>query len=118
MEIKIKKYESIYIVNVIGDMDLYTSFKLKNVIDKMFQKKIKNYIINFEKVDYIDSRGIGILIHIYSTIKKANLLLRITNIHGSVKKVIELTKLTQYFPIVDTVEEAIKEIKVQLEKDE
>lgn len=31
----------------------------------------------------------------------------ITNIHGSVKKVIELTKLMGYFPITQTIEEAL-----------
>ena len=66
-----------------------------------------NFIINLEQVDYIDSSGIGALIYICSTIKKMNLKLSITNIHGSVKKVIELTKLMGYFPIANTVEEAI-----------
>lgn len=36
-----------------------------------------------------------------------NLTLSITNVHGSVKKVIELTKLMGYFPIASTVEEAL-----------
>ena len=36
-----------------------------------------------------------------------NLKLYISNIHGSVKKVIELTKLMGYFPIANSVEEAL-----------
>jgi anti-sigma B factor antagonist len=36
-----------------------------------------------------------------------NLKLAISNVHGSVKKVIELTKLTGYFPIANSVEEAL-----------
>jgi anti-sigma B factor antagonist len=64
-----------------------------------------------EDVEYIDSSGIGALIYISSTLKKMNLKLAITNIHGSVKKVIELTKLMSYFPIVATLDEAIKKIE-------
>jgi len=37
--------------------------------------------------------------------------LQITNIHGSVKKVIELTKLMGYFPISNTIELAISKIE-------
>ena len=74
---------------------------------KMLEKNVKNFIINLEQVDYIDSSGIGALIFICSTIKKMNLKLSISNIHGSVKKVIELTKLMGYFPISNSVEEAI-----------
>ena len=43
-------------------------------------------------------------------IKKLNLKLSIANIHGSVKKVIELTKLMGYFPIANSVEEALLKI--------
>jgi anti-sigma B factor antagonist len=41
------------------------------------------------------------------------LKLAITNIHGSVQKVMELTKLTDYFPITATLDEAIKQVGVQ-----
>lgn len=107
MELKIRKSGEIYIIDVNGEMDLYNSYKLKELVMKMLEKKVQNFIINLEHVDYIDSSGIGALIYICSTIKKMNLKLSITNIHGSVKKVIELTKLMGYFPIASTVEEAI-----------
>ncbi|MGP1600753.1 anti-sigma factor antagonist [Treponema sp.] len=107
MELKIRKSNEIYIIDVNGEMDLYNSYKLKELVMKMLEKKVVNFIINLEQVDYIDSSGIGVLIYICSTIKKMNLKLSITNIHGSVKKVIELTKLMGYFPIANTVEEAI-----------
>ncbi|WP_428768576.1 anti-sigma factor antagonist [Treponema sp. HNW] len=107
MELKIRKSGEIYIIDVNGEMDLYNSYKLKELVMKMLEKKVQNFIINLEHVDYIDSSGIGALIYICSTIKKMNLKLSITNIHGSVKKVIELTKLMGYFPIANTVEEAI-----------
>ena len=43
--------------------------------------------------------------------KKMNLKFAISNVHGSVKKVIELTKLMGYFPIANSVEEALLMIK-------
>jgi anti-sigma B factor antagonist len=111
MEIKLKKYSTTYIIEVIGDMDLYSSFELKNIVTKMLAKDIKNYVVDMAKVDYIDSSGIGVLIHIYSNIKKLNRILKISNIHGSVEKVIKLTKLSQYFPIVGSVKEALLQIE-------
>lgn len=74
---------------------------------KMIEKNIKTIVINLEGVDYIDSSGIGALIYISSTVKKKALKLALSNVHGSVKKVIELTKLTGYFPIANSVEEAL-----------
>ena len=107
MELKIRKNGEVYIIDVNGEMDLYNSYKLKELVMKMLEKNVHSFIINLEQVDYIDSSGIGALIYISSTIKKMNLKLAITNIHGSVKKVIELTKLMGYFPITNSIEEAL-----------
>ncbi len=107
MELKIRKSGETYIIDVNGEMDLYNSYKLKELVTRMLEKKVGRFIINLENVDYIDSSGIGALIYICSTIKKMNLKLIITNIHGSVKKVIELTKLMGYFPITQTIEDAL-----------
>ncbi len=111
MELKIRKNGETYIIDVDGEMDLYNSYKLKELVMKMIEKNVRSFIINLEKVDYIDSSGIGALIYICSTIKKMNLRLSISNVHGSVKKVIELTKLMGYFPIANSVEEALMKIQ-------
>ena len=107
MELKIRKNGNVYIIDVNGEMDLYNSYKLKELVMKMLEKNVKKFIINLDQVDYIDSSGIGALIYICSTIKKMNLKMAMTNIHGSVKKVIELTKLMGYFPVANSLEEAI-----------
>ena len=111
MELKMRKNKEVYIVDVSGEMDLYNSYKLKELIAKMLERQIKCIVLNLEEVEYIDSSGIGALIYICSTLKKNNLKLYITNIHGSVKKVIELTKLTGYFPIANSIEEALQMVK-------
>ncbi|MBO4438829.1 MAG: anti-sigma factor antagonist [Spirochaetaceae bacterium] len=110
MELKIRKNGEVYIIDVNGEMDLYNSYKLKELVMKMLEKNVQFFIINLEQVDYIDSSGIGALIYICSTVKKMNLKLSIANIHGSVKKVIELTKLMGYFPIANSVEEALLQV--------
>jgi len=108
VELKIRKSSNIYIIDIQGEMDLYNSYKLKDLVMKMLEKKVTKFVINLDKVEYIDSSGIGALIFICSTIKKMNLELLITNVQGSVKKVIELTKLMGYFPMAATVNDAIK----------
>ena len=111
MELKIRKNGEVYIIDVNGEMDLYNSYKLKELVMKMLEKSVKFFVINLEQVDYIDSSGIGALIYICSTVKKMNLKLAIASVHGSVKKVIELTKLTGYFPMANSVEEALLMVK-------
>ena len=110
MEIKLRRYNSVYILDVVGDMDLYNAHELKNLVNRLIDKGVALFVVNMEKVDYIDSSGVGALIHIYTTIKNKELHLRIANVHGSVEKVIRLTKLLEYFPIVENVKAAIREL--------
>ncbi|MDR2245773.1 MAG: STAS domain-containing protein [Treponema sp.] len=112
MELRIRKNQEVYIIDIQGELDLYNSYKLKELLMKMLEKKIERFVINLDEVEYIDSSGIGALIYISSTLKKLNHKLAITNIHGSVKKVIELTKLMSFFPITETLDEAIKKVGV------
>jgi anti-sigma B factor antagonist len=110
MEIKIRNFNSIYIVDITGEIDLYNYSKLKETVILMKSKGIKNYILNFENVTYIDSSGIGTLIFIHTTLKEAKCNLCISNIHGPVKRVIELTKLVGFLPIAETIQDSIKKI--------
>jgi len=108
MELKVRKAGEVYIIDVEGEMDLYNAYKLKELSISLLEKNISRFIINLQDVEYMDSSGIGALIFICSTMKKQNLKLALTNIHGSVKKVIELTKLTSYFPISATMDDALR----------
>ena len=55
MELKIRKNGEVYIIDVNGEMDLYNSYKLKELVLKMLEKNVKSFIINLEQVDYITS---------------------------------------------------------------
>ncbi|MBQ9239205.1 MAG: STAS domain-containing protein [Treponema sp.] len=108
MELKIRKNGETYIIDVSGELDLYNSYKLKELVTGMIEKNVHTFIINLEQVDYIDSSGVGALIYVYSTAKKLNIRMTLVHIHGSVQKVIEMSKLTAYFPpIAPSVEDAL-----------
>jgi len=110
MEIKLRRSGTIYVLDVSGEMDLYNAFKLKEIITMMVSRRIREYIINLENVQYMDSSGIGALLFVHAELKKRGMLLRIANVKGTVKKVIDLTKLTGYLPISGGVQDAIVDI--------
>jgi anti-sigma B factor antagonist len=110
MDIKLRRYNTIYIIDISGDMDLYNAHRLKDVVAKLIVKGVSELVINLEKVDYLDSSGVGALIHVFTQVKQRELQMRITHVHGSVEKVIRLTKLMDYFPIVDSVKDALYEL--------
>lgn len=109
MELKLRNMSGVTVIEIEGEIDLFHAGKLKKLVTTLFEKNVNRVIINMQKITYVDSSGIGALLHIFSESKKRNLRIFFSNIHGSVKKVIELTKLTGYFPIIDDVEDAVRQ---------
>lgn len=111
MEIKLRRFEETYIVDVFGDMDMYNASGVKDIFNKMVEKQIGRIVINLEHVEYIDSSGVGVLISIYASVRQKNILFYLSNVHGTVNKVLTLTKLDGFFPSAQSVDEAVMKIK-------
>lgn len=116
MEIKLRRANTTYVIDITGEMDLYNAFKLKDIVTVMIGKQIREFVINLENVEYIDSSGIGALLTVHSEVKKRGMVLRFANVKGSVKRVIELTKLFGYLPICADVNEAVAQIRATGQK--
>ncbi len=108
MDIEIREIEKATVLDINGEIDLYNAPKLKDIINKHIETQKYNIIINLLKVNYIDSSGIGALISSLANLKKCQGSLKIINISQSVRKVFELTKLTSFFELFDTEDDAIK----------
>ena len=110
MDLKIQKHDLCNIISLIGDMDLSSTFKLKDTVRSFIDEDVKNVIIDFKNLSYIDSSGIGALLRINSQFSIPGKSLWFINITGQVLEIIKLAKLHEYFPIT-TFNEAIENIK-------
>ncbi|HPB83760.1 MAG TPA: STAS domain-containing protein [Spirochaetota bacterium] len=107
MDINKRAKDDIVLLDITGEIDLYNAPEIKDIINKLIEEQKYNVIINLEKVSYIDSSGIGALISSLSNLKKYQGGLKIINVYASVRKVFELTKLTSFFEIFDSEEDAL-----------
>ncbi len=110
MELKLTEENGCSIVAVEGELDLYNAFKLKELTMKLVGKKAKGIIINMGEAKYIDSSGVGSIIYSYALCKNNKIAFFLTDVHGSVRRVIELTKLIGFLPIVENQAEAFQRI--------
>ena len=108
MDISSRAKGEVVILDISGEIDLYNAPEIKDIVNKLIDQKKYNVIINLKEVTYIDSSGIGALISSLSNLKKYQGGLKIINVFASAKKVFELTKLTSFFEIYDSEDEAVK----------
>ncbi len=86
-----------YVIEVAGDINMYTANKLKIAIFNAFLSDKKRLIMNLEKTEYIDSSGIGILIVALKKVEKLDGEFYLCNVPEAVMKVLKLTQLHKVF---------------------
>lgn len=111
MDIDVKNIdETTVVINMDGDIDIYSSSDLKDALLEQVDLGVKNIIIDLEHVLYIDSSGIGIFISTLAALKKLDGKICIIKITEPVRKVFELTKLTSFFRIYEDEESALESL--------
>ncbi len=114
MELHVRKRASgVHIVDVSGEIDLQGGYKLTELVKRMIERGVSRYVINLEKVAYIDSNGIDVLLSVHSLVKQREFAVCFANIHGSAKKVVELMKLDEYFPFVASIDDALRRVELR-----
>jgi anti-anti-sigma factor len=108
--VNIKKDDKAAILNFQGDLTTFAEEEVNKAID-LCSADCKNLLINFEKVDYINSAGIAILIGIVTEMMKKGGSLKLFNVSSHYQKVFKMVGITQYSAIYNNVEEALGDIK-------
>lgn len=112
MEIRKKKIDgNMVVLELDGEMDLYNASDFKNEINTLFGEPQDGIVVDLGSLNYIDSSGISAMLYTFTQSKNRNMGLCFVNIRGSVRKVIELTSLSGFFPIADDVVSAVEKIK-------
>lgn len=103
MSLKIKKdfdnKENLWLVELEGEIDVYTSGQLKEFFKSIIEEKKANIKIDANKLEYIDSTGLGILIGALKRLKQEDKDIIISNIRPNIGKLLNITGLDKIFII-------------------
>ena len=106
MDINVKREGKRSVVEVTGDIDLYTSPKLRQTVLELFrQRGQETVIVDLSGVQYIDSSGIASLVEGLQEAKKIDARFVLAGLNEAPRHVLELTRLLAVFEIADSAEE-------------
>ena len=111
MYLNFHKKDDKLVVDLIGELDHHYADAIRNKIDdKIDRDKINKVILNFEKVTFMDSSGIGVVIGRLKKVKNRDGKVCITNINKRVDKVFTLSGLYKIITVYNNVNEALANI--------
>ncbi len=97
-----------YVVELNGEIDVYTSPKVKDAISELIDQGHYNLVINLEKVRYIDSTGLGVLIGGLKRVREHGGSVNLVCTNPQIKKIFDITGLVKIFGIFDDEDAAAK----------
>jgi len=84
--------------------------ELRSILKTIVEQDKKNLIIDMEKVSYLNSTALGVLMSAHAHFAKNEGIIALCNLGKSIENLFVITKLTLVFQIYNTREEAIKSI--------
>ena len=109
MKIKERKRDGVAIIELSGKLmggpDAET---IDETIKTLLHEGVKNIVVNLEKVRWVNSTGLGILISGYTTVKKSGGELKLLKVSDRIENIFIVSKLYTVFESFDDEDEAIR----------
>lgn len=86
-------------VSLSGEVDIYTSQKLKDNLYRVVESNKKDLIIDCKELNYIDSTGLGIFVGALKKAKQYEKKITIINLKDNIKKLFIITGLDKIFEV-------------------
>lgn len=115
MQVNLRHKGSITILDIEGNVIGADALALKDIINQQIQMgdsdegsgEELNIILNLERVQMMDSSGLGVLVASHTTIRRNEGNIVLLNLGGNIRSLIVMAKLMTIFDCYDTEAEAI-----------
>ncbi len=108
MEVTVRRAGNGVAIRAGGDVDLYSSPKLRKAIVESVEGKLSPIVVTLADVTYIDSSGIATLVEGFQLSKEYDGKFRLAGISERVAEVLRLARLDRVFDIRETEAEALE----------
>ena len=82
-----------------GRLDLTSASALKEASKDVLSNNTKKMVLNLDRVDFINSSGLGTLVSILKEVRNSQGTMKLTNLAPYVKEIFDITQLSNIFDI-------------------
>ncbi len=107
MEIQTRDTNGIKAVDLIGKLDTNTAPDAEKHLNKLITEGVEKILVNLEKLDYISSAGLRVLLSTNKQLQKTDGMMRICNLNEVVQEIFDISGFSSIFNVFATESEAI-----------
>lgn len=107
----IKIYNDTLIIYLAGDIDQHKVSSIRDDVDSSIKNNnVRNIIFDFEKVDFMDSSGIGMVLSRYKSMGELGGKLILTSVSENTMRLFDMVGIKKIIDIFSSVDEALLSI--------
>jgi anti-sigma B factor antagonist len=108
LEIQERDREGITMLDLDGRLTVGNEMgTYRGTMQKLIDAGTRSIVLNMQKVDYVDSTGLGALVMTYTTLNKAGGKIKLLNLTRRSIELLVMTKLTTIFEVFDDEQNAV-----------
>jgi len=107
MDCTISHKNGVVVISPDGELDIYNSHALKQVVVQEIAMGSRKLLIDMARVDHMDSTALGVLVSSFKAARLQNARFKLTSLSGPVQRLMHLTRLTKFFEIHGSADEAL-----------
>lgn len=109
MDLELKLIRNTLIIRLKGEFDMLKAEKIRRQIDERLQEdQVRNLVFNLEKVSFVDSSGLGVIIGRYKKVKEKDGRMYIVGAQPVVEKILVLSGINKLVPLFKNEQEIMK----------
>ena len=109
MEIQTRETNDIKIVDFTGKLDTNTSPDAEKHLNGLIGLQAKKVLVNLEKLDYISSAGLRVLLSTNKQLQNTGGILRICKLNDVVQEIFDISGFSSIFNVFSTEDEALSD---------
>jgi stage II sporulation protein AA (anti-sigma F factor antagonist) len=117
MDLEIVMQDQCLLIRVQGELDHHWAGKLRQDADQALEKHgAQNLLLNLEKLTFMDSSGIGVLLGRYKRVSGLGGQMALCRVSPSVSKVLEISGVPRLIPFYQNEAEALKKLALPAQR--
>ena len=109
MEIKVRDVGEVKVLQMEGSLDTQTSPQAQTLITQLIDQGATRIVVNFEKLDYVSSAGLRILLTTAKKLKANGGQLRVCGLNGDVQEAFRFAGFHMILTVKKTESEALEQ---------
>ena len=98
MAVKAEDYSNVCVIMLEGDVTTEACQQIRATVEeRVEQRRVVDFVIDFEKVDFIDSEGLETLLWLKRRCEDLFGQIKLVNLDDNCRKILEITRLEHRF---------------------